>query len=220
VEQIFSFFTLNTLSSITLGAIFKTYAMKLPALFDANLHTSEQKVLPYQKNTITKSKQPFCDIYALLAFYAAYSGSLLPIFRGNLSVPSSKLKHSSGQEVQDGLTLEDGPIGCPKTSAVTHYHSTLRKIPEDGLSHFTPRWKPAITQPLCAYLASSTGKTNMVLEGGYMSNDKLPNRVSNYVSGSKFNKSFPQKSMGTSIKIAVYNLWQYTVQLSCLQQPG
>jgi hypothetical protein len=114
VEQIF-FFTLNTLSSITLGAIFTTYAVRLPALFDASLHTPEQKVLPYQKkNTITKSKQRFCDIYALLTFYAAYNGSLLPIFRGNLSVPSSKVKHSSGQNVQDGLTLEDGPIGCPQ----------------------------------------------------------------------------------------------------------
>jgi len=88
------------------GATFTIYAIKLPALFDASLHTSEQKVLPYQKNTITKSKQPFCDIYALMAFYAAHNGSLLPIFRVNLSASCSKAKHSSGQEVQGGLTLE------------------------------------------------------------------------------------------------------------------
>ena len=169
--------------------------MRLSALFDASLHTSEQNVLPYQKNTITKSKQPFCKIYALLTFYAAYNGSLLPIFRGNLSVPSSKVKHSSGQDVQDNLTLEDGPIGCPKTSAAIHYHSTLRKIPEEGRSHFTPRRKPAVTQLPCEYLASSTSKTNMVLERGYTNNDKLPNRVSNYVSGSNFNRLFPKKKV-------------------------
>jgi len=58
VEQIFSFFTLNSLYFITLVAIFTTYAVKRPALFDTSLHTSEQKVLPYQKKKITKPKQP------------------------------------------------------------------------------------------------------------------------------------------------------------------
>jgi len=110
--------------------------MKLPLFYDAgrhlhnlcsetssiilrNLHTSEQKVLPNQKIKLQNQNSPFSDIYALLTFYAAYNGSSLPIFRGNLSVLSSKIKHSSGQEVQDCLTLEDGPIGCPKISAVT-----------------------------------------------------------------------------------------------------
>ena len=78
-------------------------------------------------------------------------------------------------------------------SAVTHYHSKLLKIPEKGTSHFTPRGKPANTQLPCEYLATSTGKTNMVLYGGYMNNNKLPNRVSNYVSRNKFNKFFPKK---------------------------
>jgi hypothetical protein len=76
---------------------------------------------------------------------------------------------------------------------VTQYNSTLRKIPEEGRFHFTLRWKPAITQLLSEYLASLTGKTSTVLEGGYMSNENLPNRVSNYVSGSNFNKFFPKK---------------------------
>jgi hypothetical protein len=43
VEQIFSSFTLNTFSSLTLGAIFTTYAVQLPALFDSSLHTSGEK---------------------------------------------------------------------------------------------------------------------------------------------------------------------------------
>jgi hypothetical protein len=37
----------------------------------------------------------------------------------------------------------------------------------------------------------------MVLEGGYMSNEMLPNRVSNYVSESNFDKYFPKLSTAT-----------------------
>ena len=40
----------------------------------------------------------------------------------------------------------------------------------------------------------------MLLEGGYMSNDKVPNRVSNYVSGSNFNKFFPKKIYRKELK--------------------
>jgi hypothetical protein len=98
------------------------------------------------------------------------------------------------------LTLEDEPIGCPKTSAQIHYHSTLCKTPEEGRSHFTSRRKLAVTQLLSEYLASSTGKTNMVHERGYTSNDKLPNRGSNYVSGSNFKKFFPKKEYKNEMK--------------------
>jgi hypothetical protein len=107
VEQIFSFFTLNTLSSVTLRSIFTTYAVKLPALFDPSLHTSEQKVLPYQNIQLQNQNSPFVTF----TLFWHFNGSLLQIFRDNLSVPSSKVKHSSGQEVKDDLTLEDGPIG-------------------------------------------------------------------------------------------------------------
>jgi len=40
----------------------------------------------------------------------------------------------------------------------------------------------------------------MVLEGGYMSNDKVPNRVSNYVSGINFKKFFPKKIYRNELK--------------------
>jgi len=47
----------------------------------------------------------------------------------------------------------------------------------------------------------------MVFEGGSMSNDKLLNRVSNFVSGSNFNKSFPKKKYKNELKkIAAFKL--------------
>jgi hypothetical protein len=86
-------------------------------------------------------------------------------FSGQPIGPIFKSQALFGQEVQDGLTLEEGPIGCAKKSVVTRYNSKLRKITEEGRSRFTPRLKPAVTQFLCEYLASSTSKTNIVLEG-------------------------------------------------------
>jgi hypothetical protein len=60
------------------------------------------------------------EIYALLGYNAALSGSYVPTFRDNLSVPSSRFKW--------------GPIGCPETS-VHNYHSMLRSITEERRSH-------------------------------------------------------------------------------------
>jgi hypothetical protein len=59
------------------------------------------------------------ESYAVLGYYAALSGSAVPTFRDNLSVPSSRVK--------------DQRIGCPETS-VQNYHSTLRNIPEERRS--------------------------------------------------------------------------------------
>ena len=50
-------------------------------------------------------------------------GSLLPKFRDNLSVPSSRLKQWTAW-----------PPGCPETS-VTNYQSTMSKIPEERRSN-------------------------------------------------------------------------------------
>jgi hypothetical protein len=55
------------------------------------------------------------EICALLGYYAASCCNCLPTFRGNVSVPSSRVKR---------------PIRCPKTS-VNNYHTTPRNIPED-----------------------------------------------------------------------------------------
>jgi hypothetical protein len=44
------------------------------------------------------------EICALQGFYAAYNGSLSPMFRDNLPVPSSGVK----SQVLDCLILEDG----------------------------------------------------------------------------------------------------------------
>jgi hypothetical protein len=55
---------------------------------------------------------------ALLGYYAASSGNLLPMFRDNLL---------------DSWTRRMGPIGCPETS-VRSYHYSLRNDPEERIS--------------------------------------------------------------------------------------
>ena len=62
------------------------------------------------------------DIWAILRYYAAYSGNFVPKFRDNLLVPSSSVKNS--------LTFEMRPTGSPETS-VRNDHSTLRNIQEE-----------------------------------------------------------------------------------------
>jgi len=57
---------------------------------------------------------------ALLGYYAACSGNSLPIFRDNISVPSSRVKN--------------GTERCPETSVI-NYHYTLRNVPEEQSSH-------------------------------------------------------------------------------------
>jgi len=77
------------------------------------------------------------EIFALLGCYAALIGSYLPTFRDCRSVTSlmvSGLWH-----------INMGPIGCPETSVI-NYQSTLRNIPEERRSLFTPRRKLEITQ--------------------------------------------------------------------------
>jgi hypothetical protein len=66
------------------------------------------------------------DICALVGYYAARNGNLLPTFRDNVSVPSSRVKKSK----KPSWLLKMGPIGCPETS-VQSYHSTLRNIAEE-----------------------------------------------------------------------------------------
>jgi hypothetical protein len=58
---------------------------------------------------------------ALLGYYAASSGNVLPTFRDNLSVPSLGLKKARP------LRME--PVGCSKTWA-SNYHYLLRNSPE------------------------------------------------------------------------------------------
>jgi hypothetical protein len=71
------------------------------------------------------------EICALLGYYAAYGGNLLPMFRDNLSALSSMVKKS--KKKRNFLTLESGLIGCSETS-VANYHCTLRNIPEERIS--------------------------------------------------------------------------------------
>jgi hypothetical protein len=59
------------------------------------------------------------EICALLGYYIAYNGNSLPTFRGNLSVPSPRVKKYK----------KIGQACCPETS-VKNYQSTLSNIPE------------------------------------------------------------------------------------------
>jgi hypothetical protein len=68
---------------------------------------------------------------ALLGYYAASGGNLLPTFWDNLSVSSS-------------WTLKMGPTGCPETS-VRNYHYSLRNKDRRGRFSATSRRKPEIT---------------------------------------------------------------------------
>jgi hypothetical protein len=70
------------------------------------------------------------QIWALLGYYAALSGSSVLTFRDNLSVPSSRVNKSSSWAY---WPLKMGPIVCPETS-VQNYYSTLRNIPEERRS--------------------------------------------------------------------------------------
>jgi hypothetical protein len=74
------------------------------------------------------------EICPHLGYYAALSGSSVPTFRDNLSVPYSKVKKSKKKLLSfTSWTLKMGQIGYPETS-VQNYYSVLRNIPEEGRS--------------------------------------------------------------------------------------
>ena len=67
----------------------------------------------------------------VVEYYAALSGSSVPIFRDNVSVPSSRVKKSMRKlSSWTSWTLKMGPIVCPET-LVQNYHWMLCNIPED-----------------------------------------------------------------------------------------
>ena len=68
--------------------------------------------------------------YALLGHYAASIGNLLPTFRDNISVPSSRVQNL---KENNSLPLKKGPIGCPETS-VGNYHYSMRNDTEEHSS--------------------------------------------------------------------------------------
>ena len=76
------------------------------------------------------------DVYencALLGYYVVSSGKIIPTFRGNLSVPSSKVK-------------KIGLIGCLEMS-VRNYHYSLRNNTKERSSHvFTYKRKISDTK--------------------------------------------------------------------------
>jgi hypothetical protein len=80
------------------------------------------------------------EICAVLGYYAAYSGIFLQTFRDNLSVPSSGVKDSIGQDPEDdslwrihSRPQKMGLIRCPEMSA-SIYQYTLCKNPADRKS--------------------------------------------------------------------------------------
>jgi len=61
------------------------------------------------------------EICALQGIYAEWIDSVLPMFRNNLSVPSSRVKQSN---FLGAWPSKMGPMGCSETS-VTNCQSTL-----------------------------------------------------------------------------------------------
>jgi hypothetical protein len=64
------------------------------------------------------------EVCTLLESYTALIGSLLPVFRDNLSVLSSRVKQSKKYSSWTACRLKMGPVGCPET-LVTNYKSVL-----------------------------------------------------------------------------------------------
>ena len=86
--------------------------------------------------TILSKKDPgLCSLLTgncvLLGYYAASSGQSTPTFRGNLSVPSSRVTLNS-------CSLITGPTGCSETSVRNCFYS-LRNSPEDRSSRLLRR---------------------------------------------------------------------------------
>jgi len=70
-------------------------------------------------------------IFALLGCYAVQIRNYLPMFRDNLSVPSSRAKQT--KKNSDRLSLDDGTESFLKTSA--NNYQSIRNNPEEGKSH-------------------------------------------------------------------------------------
>jgi hypothetical protein len=77
------------------------------------------------------------EICALLGYYTASSGNPLPMFRDNVSVPSSSVKKSKKKRTSWHLKM--GTTRCPEKS-IKDYHSTLLNTPQECRSHITPNF--------------------------------------------------------------------------------
>jgi hypothetical protein len=92
-------------------------------------------LLTIKNQFVGHRKHSMIKICALLGYYAAWSGSSVPTFRDNLSVPSWRFKRSNKAFFSwTSWPLKTRPIGCPETS-VQKYHSTPRNIPEEHRYH-------------------------------------------------------------------------------------
>ena len=60
---------------------------------------------------ISGEKKPHFEICALLGHYIAASGTSVPTFRDNLSVPSSKVKKPKFLTLEDGTDRLSGNVG-------------------------------------------------------------------------------------------------------------
>jgi hypothetical protein len=83
--------------------------------------TSFTPILTDKKFVSYLRTELFCSV---LGYYTASSGNSLPMFRDNLSAPSSRFK----------VPLEIGPLSCPETSVRNYYYSLINS-PEENSSH-------------------------------------------------------------------------------------
>jgi hypothetical protein len=88
------------------------------------LRSFETSETAYQSTRWNLAEEPNLEIFALLGFYAAQNGSLVPTFLDNLSVPSSRT----------AWPLKMVPISCTEMS-IRNYYFTLRNIPNARRYH-------------------------------------------------------------------------------------
>jgi hypothetical protein len=86
----------------------------------AELFHAEERADGHDECVISGFHRDVDDTCALLGYYAAMSGSCVPTFQDNLSVPSSRAKKTFF--FWTSWLFKIGQIGCPKTS-VHNYHS-------------------------------------------------------------------------------------------------
>jgi len=68
----------------------------------------------------SSSRRSANGIFTLLSFYTAYIGSLLPTLRDNVSVPSSRVKHSDVSKQRIGPIFEGQTFRCFRTTHQSH----------------------------------------------------------------------------------------------------
>jgi hypothetical protein len=126
-----------------------------PYLFSINLLKIESGICKTNENKILER---YCSDYT---FEISFSMTPKCTMSRISDLCASVILHSVEWKFDTDVSgqwssLKMGPIGCPETS-LTNYHSTLRKIPEECISHLhrSRSLKSWVAYPLGHYEAAS-----------------------------------------------------------------